>query len=122
MRRLIISLKTSNEALDDFRKAFTQAKKSKKPIDPHFEISFDNKKDFERFVKNIQILSYIIAFKPKSIYELAKIAQMDVSNLNKVIVFFEEVGAVKIKESKVSGRTVKTPTVEYDKVEFDLVA
>ncbi len=115
-------MKTSNEALEDFRKAFTRTKKSKKTMDPHYEISFDNRKDFERFVKNIQILSYIIAFKPKSIYELAKMADMDVSNLNKIILFFEEVGALTLKESKVSGRTVKTPVVEYDKVEFDLVA
>jgi predicted transcriptional regulator len=122
MKRLIVSLKTADEVFADFKKAFSRAKKSRKPAEPHFEISFDNKKDFERFVKNIQILSYIITFKPKSIYELAKIARMDVSNLNKVILFFEEVGAVKLKESKVSGRTVKTPTVEYDKVEFDLVA
>jgi predicted transcriptional regulator len=121
MKRLVISLKTSNEALSDFRKAFARAKKSKRPIAPHYEIAFDNKKDFERFVKNIGILSYIIAFKPKSIYELAKIAQMDVSNLNKVIVFFEEVGALKLKTATVSGRTVKTPVVEYERVEFDLV-
>ncbi len=121
MKRLIISFKTSNEALEDFRKAFANAKKGKK-AEPHYEISFDNKKDFEKFVKNISILSYIIAFKPKSIYELAKIAHMDVSNLNKVILFFEEVGALTLKESKVSGRTVRTPVVGYDKVEFDLVA
>ena len=122
MKKLIVSVKTSNEALGDFRKAFAHAKKAKKPIDPHYEISFDNQKDFERFVKNIQILSYIIAFKPKSIYELAKIADMDLSNLNKVILFFEEVGALTLKTSTVSGRKVKTPIVEYDKVEFDLVA
>lgn len=122
MKRLIVSLKTSNEALDDFRKAFKQAKKAKKPSEPHYEISFDNKKDFDRFVKNIYILSYILAFKPKSVYELAKIADMDVSNLNKVILFLEEVGAITLKTAKVSGRTVKTPVVEYERVEFDLAA
>ena len=121
MKRLIISFKTSNEALKDFKKAFARAKKGKKS-EPHFEISFDNKKDFEKFIRNISILSYIIAFKPKSVYELAKITDMDVSNLNKVILFFEEVGAITLKESKVSGRIVRTPIVGYDKVEFDLVA
>ena len=47
----------------------------------HFEISFDNKKDFDRFVKNIGILSLISKLRPNSIYELAKLANMDVSNL-----------------------------------------
>lgn len=121
MKRLIISLKTSDELLDDFKKALKTAKK-KKTTEPHYEISFDSKNDFDRFVKNIYILQYILVFKPRSIYELAKITKIDVSNLNKVILFFEEVGAVKVKTTKVSGREVKTPTVPYDTIEFNLAA
>jgi len=121
MKRLIVSLKTSDEILDNFKDALRKAKK-KKAKDPHFEISFDNKRDFDRFVRNIYLLKYILIFKPKSVYELAKIAQIDVSNLNKVILFFEEVGAVKVKSSKVSGRLVKRPVVEYDTIEFKLAA
>jgi len=45
---------------------------------------------------------------------------MDVSNLNKLILFFEVIGAIKIKTSTVGGRTVKTPVVEYEQIEFDL--
>ena len=45
---------------------------------------------------------------------------MDVSNLNKLILFFETTGAIKIKTSTVAGRTVKTPIVEYGQIEFDL--
>jgi hypothetical protein len=47
---------------------------------------------------------------------------MDVSNLNKVIIFFEEIGALKIKQRKLNGRILKTPVVEYSKIEFDLKA
>ncbi|PIR16650.1 MAG: hypothetical protein COV46_07555 [Deltaproteobacteria bacterium CG11_big_fil_rev_8_21_14_0_20_49_13] len=121
MKRLIISLKTSDEVLDDFAKAFKRAKK-KKAAEPHYEISFDSKNDFDRFVKNIYILKYILVFKPKSIYELAKIIKIDVSNLNKVILFFEEVGAIKVRTTQVSGREVKTPIVPYDTIEFNLAA
>lgn len=121
MKQLIISVKTSNEALENFKQALRNAK-AKKIKSPHYEISFDNKKDFDRFVRNIYILSAILAFKPKSIYELAKIIGLDVSNLNKIILFFEEVGAVRLKSSKISGRIVKTPIVDYDKIEFDLAA
>ena len=89
---------------------------------PHYEISFDNKRDFDRFILNLPILKYVLLFKPKSVYELAKITKMDVSNLNKVILFFEEIGAIKVKTTKVSGRKVKTPIVEYDTIEFNLAA
>ncbi|HCU25634.1 MAG TPA: hypothetical protein DF383_11520 [Deltaproteobacteria bacterium] len=121
MKHLIVSLKTADEIFEDFKRAFKKAKK-KKLKSPHFEISFDNKKDFERFTRNLYILKYILLFKPKSVYELAKITNMDMSNLNKVILFFEAVGAVRVKTSRVAGRVVKTPSVEYDTVEFRLAA
>jgi predicted transcriptional regulator len=122
MKKLIVSLKTSSQVLDDFKRALKKAKKGEFDKEPHYEISFDNKKDFDRFIRNLYLLSYIIAFRPKSVYELAKIAKMDVSNLNKIILFFEEVGAIKLKTAKVSGRTVKTPVVKYNRVEFNLAA
>jgi predicted transcriptional regulator len=121
MKKLIVSIKSPNESLADFKKALGAARKGKLKED-HFELSFDNKKDFDRFVKNLGVLSAILKFKPKSVYELAKVLEMDISNLNKLIVFFEAVGAIKLKKSSESGRLVKTPVVEYDHIEFDLKA
>ena len=121
MKKLIVSIKSSGDTLTDFKKALKSARKGRLKGD-HFELSFDNKKDFNRFVKNLGILSAILTYKPKSVYELAKLVDMDVSNLNKLIVFFKAVGAISIKTSTVSGRTVKTPVVEYGHIEFDLKA
>lgn len=70
----------------------------------HYELFFDNKKDFGRFVKNLEVLSAILVYKPKSIYELAKLVDRGVSNLNKVILFFETVGSIKIRTSTMSGK------------------
>ena len=121
MKHLIISVKSSSEVMKDFKKAFAKAKRRGFKT-PHYEISFDNRKDFEKFVRHLPVLSTILHFKPKSVYELAKISGMDVSNLNKIILFFEEVGAIQVKTVKVSGRTVKRPIVEYETVEFKLAA
>jgi len=121
MKKLIVSIKSSSETLSNFKKDLKQARKGKLKSD-HFELSFDNKKDFDRFIKNLGILSAILTHKPKSIYELAKLVEMDISNLNKIVIFFESIGAIKIKTSTVSGRTVKTPIVEYGHIEFDLMA
>ncbi len=103
----------------DFKKALKSARKGRLKAD-HFELAFDNKKDFDRFVKNLGVLSAILIHKPKSVYELAKLVDMDVSNLNKLILFFETVGAIKIKTSRIGGRSVNTPVVEYEQIEFDL--
>ncbi len=121
MKSLVISLKTSNEILSGFKTAYRKAK-ARKIREPHYEVSFDNRRDFDLFVRNIHILSNILAFKPKSIYELAKISKIDTSNLNKIVLFFERIGAIKLKEQTILGRAVRTPIVEYERIEFDLAA
>ncbi|MFN8944944.1 MAG: hypothetical protein ACK5WZ_10015, partial [Pseudobdellovibrionaceae bacterium] len=74
------------------------------------------------FVRNIPVLSAIIVFKPRSVYELAKLTDTDVSNLNKIIQFFVEIGVISVKTAQVGGRKVKQPHVEYDEVTFRLAA
>jgi predicted transcriptional regulator len=120
MKELVISIKSPGQALNDFRSALKKARGKK--LAPKSEISFDNRKDFNRFVENLHILSSILTFKPRSVYELAKLAGIDVSNLNKIILFFEELGAVTIKEEMISGRKARRPVVEYDRVEFRLAS
>lgn len=118
---MIITTIQSYEGIGDFRKAFKKVSKRglKKT---HYEISFDNRKDFDRFARNIFVLSNILNFKPKSVYELAKLLDTDVSNLNKIILFFEDIGALQLKKQQIDGRQVNTPTVPYDSIKIDLKA
>lgn len=118
MKRLTISIKAPGEALKDFKSSLKKARAGK--LQPTAEISFDSRREFNRFVENLHVLSSILAYKPRSVYELAKRSGVDVSNLNKIILFFEEMGAVKIKEEIVSGRKVRRPVVSYDRIEFRL--
>jgi predicted transcriptional regulator len=120
MKKLIVTLKPPSQSLSEFRKALKDARRGR--LQDHFEISFDNKRDFDRFAKNLSVLSVILTHKPKSVYELAKLLEMDVSNLNKLISFFESVGAITVRTSTKAGRSIKTPIVEYEQVEFDLKA
>lgn len=122
MKRLVVSCKTADQVFEDFKRAAKQVQRRTFRGETEYEVSFDTKADFNRFVRNIPVLSAIIAFKPRSIYELAKLTGIDVSNLNKIIQFFEEIGVVRIKAARVSGRTVKEPHVEYEEVTFRLVA
>lgn len=121
MKTLTISIKSSQDFLEGFTNAFKAVSK-KKIKGTHYEVSFERKKDFNKFIKNLGLLTLIHSLKPKSVYELAKAADMDVSNLNKIILFFEEAGVVTLKRTKVSGRFVTQPIVEYDKIEFNLAA
>jgi predicted transcriptional regulator len=121
MKKLIISIKSPKESLSQAKRAMNLIKKGKIK-GTHYEISFEDPKEFYKFVKNIPILMLILSNSPSSIYELAQMAHLDVSNLRRIIGFFEKIGAVRIEEKTVSGRLVKRPVVEYQKVEFDLKA
>ena len=120
-KELVISIKSSSEGMSDLRKAFKSVVK-RKAKGSKYEISFDNRKSFEKFAKNIYVLSSIIKFNPSSIYELAKLSGLDVSNLNKIVVFYEKMGALELRESTQNGRYVKKPIVPYDAIKIDLKA
>jgi predicted transcriptional regulator len=122
MKRLVVSCKTTDQVFADFKKAAKKVISGLASGDAEYEVSFDNKTDFNRFVRNIPVLSAIIVYKPRSVYELAKLTKLDVSNLNKTIQFFEDIGVIKVKTSEVDGRVVKRPHVEYDEVTFRLAA
>ncbi len=121
MKKLIVSVKPTSQALEDFKKTLKSARAGKLKK-THLEVSFDNRKDFERFVGNLHVLQSIRTLKPTSIYDLSKKTGLDVSNLNKLVRFFEALGVIEVVESVADGRKVKSPRVSYDKIEFDLVA
>jgi len=122
MKKLVITAKSTTTALNEISKRLKEAEKKRGNIEPHYEISFTDMKHFKKFVSNIDLLTSIQILKPKSIYDLAKLLKKDVGNLNKLISFFEGLGALELKESKVNGRIIKKPIVPYKKIEFDLVA
>lgn len=122
MKKLVVSCKTADQVFADFKRAARRVQRGTFHGEAEYEVSFDNKADFNRFVKNLPVLSSIIALKPHSVYELAKFTGIDVSNLNKIILFFEEIGVVRVKTAKVAGRTVKQPHVEFQEVTFRLAA
>lgn len=122
MKKLIISIKSPSQTLKESQKRFEAAIKKRGRVTPHYEISFTDMKQFKKFIGNIDILTNIQLFKPHSIYELAAIMQKDVGNINRLVNFFEEIGAIRIEEKVIGSRNVKTPLVDYDKIEFDLVA
>lgn len=121
MKKLIISMKSNKQIFNDAKKVMKAIKEGRK-VKNHYEISFESRKDFNKFVKHLHILMFIQNDSPASIYELAQIAGVNVSNLRRIISFFETVGAINIEENVVSGRKVKRPVVDYDKIEFDLKA
>ncbi|MGB0452478.1 MAG: hypothetical protein ACPGJV_02095 [Bacteriovoracaceae bacterium] len=122
MKKLVISVKSTSKLLSDAKKAFKDVKKNKKKAGSHYEIAFTDMKEFRKFINHIDVLTAIQMFRPNSIYELANIMDKDTANLNRIINFYESIGAITTKEKIVKGRAVKTPIVGYSKIELDLAA
>jgi len=122
MRKLIISVKSNQQFMNDAKSVMKSLKNGIRPKHNHYEISFESRKDFNKFVQNVPILTMILNEAPESIYELSKIADMNVSNLRRIVSFFEQIGAITIEENHVDGRAVKKPVISYEKIEFDLKA
>ena len=120
MKKLIISIKSASESLSQFAKRLEAARNKNDTTEPCYEISFDNRKEFNKFVRNIFILEAIQTFRPTSIYDLADKIDMDYSNLSKIIIFLEDMGAIAIRDKKSKGKLLKVPVVEYDTIEFKL--
>lgn len=118
---LVVSMKGLDQVFSEVSDVMTKLEKKQK-VTPSYGISFKEPKMFKKFVKNMMILLWIRKFKPESIYDLARILDMDMGNLTKLISFFEDCGAIKIETYKKGKQTVKKPIVNYDEIKFDLVA
>ena len=119
MKRLVISLKTAEEVLRNFKEAYHNAK-TRKIKEPHYEISFDNRKDFDLFTRNIHILSKVLAFKPKSIYELAKITKRDLKSVNTDVTVLHDLGLLSLVTTT-DERKKTRPEVKFDKLNVEIV-
>ena len=120
-KKLIISYRTPDQALDQFEENYNKIKDGKM-LEPHFEIGFNDRDSLSKFIKNLDVIMTIKNDKPNSVYELAKIMGRDQSNLNKLIKFLERIQVIELKEEKVNNRIVKRPIVNYSKIEFNLAA
>jgi predicted transcriptional regulator len=122
MKKLIISLKSATQVLSEVKGRLQKAQNKKGKVTPHFDIAFSDKKQFKKFIVNLELLTYIRLFKPKSIYELASFMQKDVGNISRIVAFYEDIGALRIEAKVIAGRDVKVPIVDYQKIEFNLAA
>ncbi|MEX0941573.1 MAG: hypothetical protein WD002_03425 [Pseudomonadales bacterium] len=122
MNKLVVSVKSTSQVLADAKRAFKDVKENNRRASKHIEISFTDIREFKKFVNNLDVLVAIRRDKPQSIYELANLLERDPANINRIVSFFEKVGVIATEVKIVGGRSVKTPIVNYSKIEWDLVA
>lgn len=119
MRKLIVSQKSAQKSLANYKNALKDARKGHLKGDLT-ELSFDDKREFNRFLKNLGVLTTISIHRPKSIAELAKIMGRGSSRLSSIIRFYEEMGLVKMVSTTSKGKLKNRPALRCERIEVQL--
>ncbi|MBP6218830.1 MAG: hypothetical protein KA436_09605 [Oligoflexales bacterium] len=108
---LHIKFRTKENYFEDLEKALKGKSKS---IQPENIIYFESYKDFQKFLfPRLGILLAIKTHNPKSIYELSKIVERDVSTLVKDCNALELIGFIRLEESN-DARGSKIPKLKFN--------
>lgn len=116
-----IRIKTVEEGLKDFEKAFKKAK-SGKGEKAKTGVFFSSIGAVRKILTpgRIAILKYIKAFHPQSIYEVAQGLNKDLKNVSQDLGYLTEVGLIELKESH-GARNRRRPVLISDHIRLEFV-
>jgi predicted transcriptional regulator len=103
-------------SLDQLEKDLLDIPKTKKGyIQPKNEIQFDSVNSFRNFltIQKLEILTLIVAAKPKSIYELTKMLDRNLAAVQSDCRALEGVGFIKFQKQS-DGRKTVVPKLKFD--------
>jgi len=118
IKRVKIGIKSLEDVLGNAREAMKRLGRGEK-VKKESGIYFENLDAFRRTLteKRLEMLHVIKEKHPSSVYQLAKILNRDIKNVNMDLEYLREVGLVEIKRSKEKRERV-IPQVNYDIIEL----
>jgi predicted transcriptional regulator len=121
MKAKTIKVKTIDEGLDDFAKAFKKAQ-SGKSAKTKSGVFFASIEAVRRILTNerIGLLKHIKLFKPNSIYELSKGMGKNIKNVSQDLRFLIDVGLIELENSN-NARHSKKPVLLSDHITLELI-
>lgn len=120
IKNIQLSVKERKPALNEFAEALAKARRGEREI-PHEEVSFQNIDTLRRILtdKRMELLHVIRQHHPRSVYELAKIVNRDLKNVNEELQILVELGIVSLEHVD-EGRERVVPRVEFDKMKVEI--
>ena len=118
IKRVKIGIKSLEDVLGNAREVMKRLERGEK-VKKESGIYFENLDAFRRILteKRLEMLHVIKEKHPSSVYQLAKILNRDIKNVNMDLEYLREVGLVEIKRSKEKRERV-IPQVNYDIIEL----
>lgn len=118
IKRVKIGIKSLEDVLGNARDVMKKLERGEK-VKKESGIYFENLKAFRRVLteRRLEMLHVIKEKHPSSVYELAKMLDRDIKNVNMDMEYLREIGLVEIKRSKEKRERV-IPQVDYDAIEL----
>lgn len=115
-----IGIKSIKEALDDFAQAAKSIERGR-DVKPERGVYFVSIEGFRKALtpKRLELLHIIKTRHPKSLQELARFSNRDIKSIVTDTKLLEGLDLIDMKRKK-EGRRESVPTVEYDKIEFEI--
>ena len=118
VKRVKIAIKSLEDVLSNAKEVMKKLERGEK-VKRESGVYFENLEAFRRALteRRLEMLHVIKEKHPSSVYELAKMLDRDIKNVNVDLEYLREIGLVEIKRSKEKRERV-IPEVNYDVIEL----
>ena len=120
VKNIKVGISNTQQILNNFKKAGEAVERGEIPQKSE-RVYFENINTLKNILtdKKLALLRTIKERKPKSIYELAKMVNRDIKNINADVSKLSELGFITLTKSKTE-RIRVSPTVNYDKILLEI--
>ena len=117
VKNIVVEVKSIEDTLKEVKEVMGKIKEGKL-VKKKESISFNNIDIMRKFLTNkrLELIKAIKKYKPKSIYQLAKIVKRDSKSVNIDLKILSNLGMVDLK-SKERGRENIVPSVDYEEID-----
>ncbi|WP_025209111.1 HVO_A0114 family putative DNA-binding protein [Hippea sp. KM1] len=120
VKNIKIGIKSTEDSLNEFKDYWKKIEKGEE-VERKEALYFESLNALRSVLttKRIELLKAIAKHKPKSIYELSKIVNRDLKNVNEDVKLLSELGLLELKKSKTDKERTK-PVIEYDRIMIEI--
>ena len=115
IKNITIGIKSLRQGLREFAQAIKNVQRGEIPKTAKEEVNFVSLEAMRKVLtpKRLELLHKIREERPQSVYELAKISNRDLKNVQQDIALLSRIGLVSLSKKKAARERVM-PVVDYD--------
>jgi len=119
-RNIKIGIKSVKDSLNEFKNYWEKIEKGEN-VDKKEALYFEDITALRSVLttKRIELLKAIVKHKPKSIYELSKIVNRNLKNVDADVKLLSDLGLLELKKSDTDKERLE-PVVEHDKIMIEI--